>query len=217
MLLVLITFSMMIWMNISSFNTVIVHLDDEVIKKVDLPMPVQTPAAKTSSGTANSNQLVVSSIPKPVKQDLAKRVSIENNVSQMPERNNLKKRAQFSPTRGVSANCNEEKSIELEFSPDKENFVFKWKKVSNATKYHLYISDDDEILIDEYETEKETTFVLKKSLNPLKTYKWKIIVTLENGQMVIGSSNKFTIKDFHTNQIKPEKKGKSDVRCSANG
>ncbi|NJM52122.1 MAG: hypothetical protein HC846_01255 [Blastocatellia bacterium] len=83
-------------------------------------------------------------------------------------------------------------------------------------KYHLYISDDDEILIDEYETETETTFVLNKKLDQLKTYKWKIIITLENGQTIPGPSNKFTVKDFQTKQMKSEKTRNTDVRCSAN-
>ncbi len=98
----------------------------------------------------------------------------------------------------------------------KENFVFKWKKIPKAAKYHLYISDDEEILIDEYETEAETIFVLKKQLDPLKTYKWKIIITLENGQTLPGPSNKFTVKDFQTKQMKPEKKQNSKIRCSTN-
>ena len=97
----------------------------------------------------------------------------------------------------------------------KIKFVFKWKKVQNAAKYHLYISDEDEILIDEYETEAETTFVLKKRLNPLKTYMWKIIVTLENGKKMIGTSQKFTVRNFQTNQNRFEKRKDSVVRCSA--
>ncbi len=90
---------------------------------------------------------------------------------------------------------------------------FIWKKLPKATKYHLYVSDDDEILIDEYETEQETAYVLKKSLDPVKTYHWKVVITLEDGSTVIGDSQKFTIKNFQQNQKKLERKEKSDNRC----
>lgn len=80
--------------------------------------------------------------------------------------------------------------------------------------FRVYISDDEEILIDEFETEQETSFVLKEKLDPTKTYKWKIIVTLENGQTMVGAAQKFTVKDFQTNKIKPDNKKGADIRCS---
>lgn len=121
-----------------------------------------------------------------------------------------------SATRGVTpAKCGDEMAVETEVGRSGETIILKWKKIPNAAKYHLYISDDEEILIDEFETETETTFVLKRILDPLKTYQWKIIVTLENGKAIAGPSTKFTIRDFQNKQAKPQKKKVSDIRCSA--
>lgn len=131
--------------------------------------------------------------------------------------NNLNKRHQIAETRGVVDKCTEEKVLSIETVTEKENPVFRWKKVPGAAKYHLYISDEDEILIEEFESENETLYVLKKSLDPLKRYKWKIIVTLDNGEILAGPSGKFTIKDFQMKQTKPEKNKNSDLRCSSIG
>ena len=105
----------------------------------------------------------------------------------------------------------------MEFgSNNNKAVVFRWTKVPNAIKYHLYISDDDEILIDEYETGQDTSYILKKSLDPAKTYKWKVIITLDDGQTKSGTSQKFTVKDVLQNQKKMTGKKKSDIRCSEN-
>lgn len=185
-----------------------------------IPPIVPTPKSDNSSDLTNSNRSEVFSKPK--------ELNLQKREPKLPisdlRRNSAKKdipreKENISSTRGVSSTkCSEENSIEMEVGSDKtQALVFRWMKVANALKYHLYISDDEEILIDEYETEQETTFVLNKPLDPLKTYKWKIIVTLENGKMVIGDSQKFRLKDFQINQKKPEKKKRAEIRCSANG
>lgn len=126
-------------------------------------------------------------------------------------------KANISSTRGDSSvlpKCDGAVTIEMTTGSKGEAVTLKWKKLPKATKYHLYISDDDEILVDEFETEQETAYVLKKPLDPVKTYQWKVVITLEDGSMVIGDSQKFTIKNFQPNQKKSERKEKSDIRCS---
>lgn len=91
--------------------------------------------------------------------------------------------------------------------------TLKWKRVPKAAQYHLYVSDDEEILLDEFQT-AETSYVLKKPLDPLKTYKWKVIVTLESGETIVGNTQRFTVKDLESNQKKSAKKEKSEIRCS---
>ncbi len=125
-------------------------------------------------------------------------------------------KANISSTRGGSSvlpKCGAV-AVEMTTGSKGEAVTLKWKKVPNAAKYHLYISDDDEILVDEYETEQETSYVLKKPLDPVKTYQWKVVITLEDGSTVIGDSQKFTIKNLQSNQKKSERKEKSDIRCS---
>ena len=68
--------------------------------------------------------------------------------------------------------------IEYEFAGQGAGeVVLKWKKVDGATGYHVYISDDDEILVDEYETD-QTSYVFKKPLDPEKNYIWKMVIEL---------------------------------------
>lgn len=215
LLIIIFSFSFLIWLSVADSSREFVQTtDNRSGSELNFPLPEKTPANETKVSSTNSNQVVVNPTPKISKTELPKRKIVPNNSRQEFVKPNLKeKKENISTIRGGSTNCNEEKDIALEFIANKENFVFKWKKVSKAVKYHLYISDDEEILIDEYETANETTFVLKKPLDPLKTYQWKIIVTLENGTKVIGTSQKFTVKNFQTFQAKPEKRRDSDTRC----
>lgn len=124
-------------------------------------------------------------------------------------------KAAVSSTRGGnSPKCGDQPSVDSAVGINDETVILKWGKIPNAAKYHLYVSDEEEILLDEFETNEGTSYVLKKPLDLLKTYKWKIVVTLENGETVVGDSQKFTVKDLKSNQQKSKKKEKSDIRCS---
>ena len=126
------------------------------------------------------------------------------------------KTVNISSTRGGNLpKCSDQLSIGAAVEMQDKTIVLKWKEVPNAAKYHLYVSDDEEILVDEFETERETSYVLKKSLEWQKTYQWKVIVTLENGNTVVGDSREFTFENLRLNQNKSEKKGNSETRCSA--
>ena len=121
----------------------------------------------------------------------------------------------ISFTRGVSpAKCGSETPVGAETGLSGETVTLKWNRIPNAIKYHLYISDDEEILIDEYETERETSYALKKSLDAAKNYQWKVVVTLEDEKTIVGNSQKFTIKSLQLNRNKFEKKEKPQIRCS---
>lgn len=219
-LIIIFSFSFLFWLNSAdSSREVVQTLDNESGSEFNLPSPEarKTPVKDNSTISTNSNRAVAVGTPKNTILDSPKPKSSENNPAQNSKKPSLKQTNEtISATRGVSAKCGDNQPIQIEFSSEKENFVFKWKAVPKASKYHLYISDDEEILIDEFETDAETSFVLKKPLDPMKTYKWKIIVTLENGQQVIGDSQKFTMKDFQTNLKKVETKKSSETRCSAN-
>lgn len=124
--------------------------------------------------------------------------------------------ANISSTRGAISKCGEERTFEMQLGSDESDLVLKWERVPNAAKYHLYVSDDDEILIDEYETEKGTSYILKKPLVPNRAYKWKIIITLENGQTLNVDAQKFSAKDFLSMQKgSRSKRTKAATRCSA--
>ena len=220
-LVMLLSLSILIWMNISNQPTDVVQsleVNDNFRAELEFPLVNQTPLKNSQGNSSNVKNIAPDPIQKKQNANLPKSPVSQNKVNRDAEKKNPAEKPQsvFSTTRGVSAKCSENREVEIELSLSKENLVFKWKKVPKAVKYHLYISDDEEILIDEYETSDETTFVLNKKLDPLKTYKWKIIITLENGQTIPGPSNKFTVKDFQTKQMKSEKTRNADVRCSAN-
>lgn len=178
------------------------------------------PALKPSNDSVKIESNRGLAISKPKELNLQKRESnlSNDNLRQNPAKNVLnEKRGNISSTRGVSANCTEENQIEMEIGSNNEDaVVFRWMKVPNASKYQLYISDDEEILIDEYETEQATSYVLKNPLDPGKTYKWKVVITLENGETLSGTSQKFSVKDVLQNQKKLSRKKKSGIRCSEN-
>ena len=68
-----------------------------------------------------------------------------------------------SATRGSNLpKCSEIPPLELTAEKADETVVLKWKKIRGAAKYHVYVSDDEEVLIDEFETDGKTTYVLNK-------------------------------------------------------
>lgn len=202
----------------NSSGEIVRSIDHETKTELNLPAPVKAPDIDNPFSSGNPNKTSPPAADaRASKTDLTPAKSLpKKERTQEPERKGGQNRGQISSTRGAVADCSEEKNLDLEYSAEKEDLVFKWKKVPKAAKYHLYISDDDEILIDEFETSGETSFVLRKPLDPEKTYKWKIIITLENGETVVGPSSKFTVKDFQSSRLKPEKNKTVGIRCPAN-
>ena len=201
------------------FDTEIAELKQNETIEGNIPQKDLTSKPNDSTTSSEPNRAIV--ISKPENVDLQSRnrsLSTENNLSQQSKKIiPSKKLANISLTRGVTAKCSDEIPVEMDFVTGKESTVFRWSKVPNAVKYNFYISDDEEILIDEYETEQETSYVMKKSLDAAKSYKWKVIVTLENGNTTVGASQKFTVGDIQQNKKKKsEKKRKSEVRCAEN-
>jgi hypothetical protein len=119
-----------------------------------------------------------------------------------------------SRIRGPASNCSDAGLFEMEFGSIDETHVLKWKKFPNAVKYHLYISDDDEILIDEFETEQATSYALTKPLDQKKSYRWKVIITLENGKTLSVAAQKFSAKYFLSVQNGANHKTRALTRCS---
>lgn len=157
------------------------------------------------------------------------RVSIEPRLprrrqGQAPKSSNDKRGAAASSksrdvslTRGAVSKCGTERTFEMELGYDESHLVLKWRPVPNAAKYHLFVSDDDEILIDEFETESATSYLLKRQLDPKKSYRWKVMITLESGQVIAADSQKFTSEDIRSVQRKrSSRRQRSVTRCSGN-
>lgn len=122
----------------------------------------------------------------------------------------------ISATRGEITPCSLGKAMDVELGSSQTDLVLRWKPVPKVAKYHVYVSDDSEILIDEFETEQETSYVLKKQLDPARSYKWKIVVSLESGQNLYVDSKKFTSKDLRSSLSGYKWKARSNTRCLAN-
>ena len=201
------------------FDTEIAGLkQNDAVEENSPPIVLTSKSNDRSSSPEPSNTV---DFTKPTSLNSQKRnpnVTTENNSSRHSKKIiQSEKLANISSTRGGSAEkCGEENPIEMEFVSNEEAITFRWKKVPKALKYQLYISDDNEILIDEFETNQDTSYVLKKPLDSAKTYKWKVVITLEDGQTVSGASQKFTVKDVLQNQKKISGKKKADIRCGEN-
>lgn len=181
----------------------------------------------TPKNSSNDNQISLSGSNRPVIPKSQQQSARQNNSNSLVRENASPNSARvtkkdapgnISTTRGggLPADCGGETPVETEIGLSGEAVTLSWRKVPNAVKYHLYISDDEEILIDEYETERETSYTLKKPLDAAKTYRWKVVVTTEDGKTIAGDSQKFTVKSLPSKRGKSAKKEKSLVRCSQN-
>lgn len=230
-LIVLVSFSLLLWLNAGkqwsqerevaqTFNSNTSELNPA---QIDSDERVFTPPTQNSevdkpifSSDSNRHGNPKSSLPREPQKNLNSPLQANagrNSARQIP----ADKRDNISSTRGgLPADCSGEMMVETETGLSGEAVTLSWKKVPNAVKYHLYISDDEEILIDEYETERATTYTLKKPLDAAKTYRWKVVVTTEDGKTIVGDSQKFTVKSLPSKRGKSAKKEKQPVRCSQN-
>lgn len=230
-LIVLVSFSLLLWLNAgrqwnqekeiaqtfssntSELNPAQIDTDGQVpappTQNPKVDKPISSSVSNRASGPKSSEPSVPQKILNPLLQGNAGR----NPARQIP----ADKRGNISSTRGgLPADCSGEMMVETETGLSGETVTLKWKKIPNAVKYHLYISDNEEILIDEYETERETSYTVKKSLDAAKTYNWKVIVSTEDGKTIVGDSQRFMIKSLQLNRNKSEKKEKQQIRCSQN-
>ena len=230
-LVVLVSFSLLLWLNAGSrwnqeseiaqtfnsnateFNSAQIDSDERVFappqnSRVDKPIP--SPSANRPGNAPLSQASARQKNPNSSSQENISR----NSASKIP----ADKRDNISSTRGggLPADCGGETFVETEIGLSGEAVTLKWKKIPNAVKYHLYVSDDEEILVDEYETERETSYTVKKLLDAAKTYNWKVVVTTEDGKTIVGDARRFTIKNLQLNRNKFEKKEKQQIRCSEN-
>jgi len=178
--------------------------------------PVQTEINVTVGGPPNSK---LSGNNKQAPMSNVNRQPLTSSSQNLPVKKAISKLAaaqeNIATTRGASSTCGDQKSIGFEFAATSESILLKWGKVPKAVKYHLYISDEEEILVDEYETSRETSYILKKTLDEGKVYKWKVVIELENGQTLIGVTQKFTSKDFQPSSKGTVKKLRAEIRCSS--
>jgi HAMP domain-containing protein len=230
-LLIVLFFSAFIWLNAAKSSEVekevaqnIETKEPQIIfnnageEKINLPSVIPTAKSDNSSPSASTRIVPDRDLPtaKEIKPKSNSKTASSNDFS-VKKQGNLLQKENIALTRGgATPKCGAPTAINLAVETSGEKVVLKWIKVPNAAKYHLYVSDDEEILIDEYETTEGTSYALTKPIDPAKTYQWKVVITLENGNTVIGDSQKFTVKEIQQNLKKSEKNKKFFVRCTAN-
>lgn len=230
-LIIVLIFSAFIWLNAAklsdmerevaeNFETTQTVFNRDADKKTNFPAKLPNDENSNRSTAASTHPTSEKNLPtannNSLKQDL--RIGIRNNPNTKIEAKLPKDRyARVSTTRGgggVLPKCSDQPLLELTAGKSNEAVVLKWKKIQGAAKYHLYVSDDEEILIDEFETETETSYVVSKPLDATKIYNLKMVVIYEDGKSVIGDSRKFTIKNLQSGGQLRERKEKSVIRCA---
>ncbi|MGB7070574.1 MAG: hypothetical protein WBD22_13855 [Pyrinomonadaceae bacterium] len=96
-------------------------------------------------------------------------------------------------TRSVDGPCGFNESISLETSVSDDGIRLTWNKVTHAAKYSVYISDLEEKLVDQFETDDETSYVSGAKFERDIVYKWRLIITLKSGETIIGDSQNFSL------------------------
>ena len=220
--IVLLTFSALLWFgtgnSVKELSQSFVTPGPELTVNQDAPFTAPDSAGDNRFSTPGVNPDAAVSAAKP------KSVPPRRNAmatappsSRQPSEKKSPANKNISSTRGGLPKCGDGQPFESQVSMSGKNITLNWKKIDNATKYHLYVSDEDEILVDEFETAEATSHVLDKPLEAGKVYQWKIIVTLENGKIIVGDSQKITVKDWRSKQKKKTGSRKtSAVRCSMN-
>ncbi len=89
-------------------------------------------------------------------------------------------------TRGNENPCSNRTTVNLESVSDGKEVVLKWNAVRGAASYEIYIADLDENLIDHFESKSQTSYRSSVVLEPAKTYRWKLVITLTNGNRIVG-------------------------------
>ncbi|MGB7200667.1 MAG: hypothetical protein WBD16_00200 [Pyrinomonadaceae bacterium] len=95
-------------------------------------------------------------------------------------------KVQNAETRGSENPCSGGATINVESNSDGKEVFLKWNAVKGAVSYDIYISDLDENLVDHFESRSETHYRSNVKLEPAKSYRWKLIITLKNGNKIVG-------------------------------
>jgi len=126
-------------------------------------------------------------------------------------------KVQNAETRGTENPCLDGAMINLESNSNGKEVFLKWNAVKGAQSYAIYISDLDENLIDQFESKSLTNYRSKVKLDPAKPYRWKLIITLKNGNKIVGPSQVITSGTTSENSIKygevERKRASFELRC----
>lgn len=124
-------------------------------------------------------------------------------------------------TRGSGSPCGGRESIGLETRRAENSIRLSWEKVDGAVSYMVFVSDLDEKLIDQFETSDQTAYTVAKVLERDVIYRWKLIVTLKNGERIVGEAQNFRVNNAGAPESRLEispvrKRATVGIRCVEN-
>ncbi len=176
--------------------------DVEAASNPDSSIESRVEAAKRSNSPARKRQVDRKHTPERVNRNFSERAAIKS----------LKQ----SDTRGSGSSCGESSISRLEISSIESGIRVDWEKVTGAISYTLYLSDLDERLIDQFETESQTSYITTAILDPDTAYKWKLVIGLQGGRTLVATSRNFRLTDLKENgrSITLRRKTAASVRCT---
>lgn len=129
--------------------------------------------------------------------------------------------AQRAETRGSGSPCGGRESIGLETRRAENSIRLSWEKVDGAVSYVVFVSDLDEKLIDQFETSDQTAYTVATVLERDVIYRWKLIVTLKNGERIVGEAQNFRVNNAGAPESRLEispvrKRATVGIRCVEN-
>lgn len=120
-------------------------------------------------------------------------------------------------TRGDENPCSGGATVIVESNTNGKEIFLKWNPVKGATSYDIYISDLDENLIDHFESDFQTQYRSTVELEPERTYRWKLIITLGNGDKIVGPPQTLKpggVLNSHQKKVATDKqRGTFAIRC----
>lgn len=153
------------------------------------------------------------------KDEYSERRQAPKRIIQTPGRKPVAKAPviQTAETRGDENPCSGGATVSLESNTNGKEIFLKWNPVKGATSYDIYISDLDENLIDHFESDSQTQYRSTVELEPERTYRWKLIITLGNGNKIVGppqTLNPGGVLNSHQKKVAVDKqRGTFAIRC----
>lgn len=140
----------------------------------------------TAPTLLEEEHLPIKGVARPDKDSDLKRSSTKNGQREVLGVAAREPKVQNAETRGSENPCSGGATINVESNSDGKEVLLKWNAVKGAESYDIYISDLNENLIDHFESKSQTNYRSNVRLDPAKSYRWKLIITLKNGNKIVG-------------------------------
>jgi hypothetical protein len=196
----------------STSNTVAKSENNAVTNELN---PV--PATVANQTTHEKEQLPIKSVDVPNRDSRPKPPLTKTDQRKVAGVTASGPKLQNAETRGSENPCSGGATISLESKSDGKEVFLKWNSVKGAESYDIYISDLDENMIDHFESKSQTYYRSAVRLDPAKSYRWKLIITLKNGNKIVGPPQILTSGTATEDNIKSgameRQRGSFALRC----